>query len=240
MPADARAGDAVLDDHDRSMRHRAPETVASFPSLGRVDAAELWRTNGDIGQACLEHPFVQGIARGDLARPAFEFYVAQDAVFLEAFARAYALAIGRAPDRASMDDFKALLDGVFDELGLHAGYAERWGVALDVEPAPATRAYTDFLLRVASLEPVGHLCAAMTPCMRLYAWLGQQLQPDTDPDSPYREWVETYADPEFEALAATLEGLLDRHGGDTARRAGHYRTALELEHGFFSAASAVR
>ena len=49
----------------------------------------------------------------------------------------------------------------------------------------------------------------MTPCMRLYAWLGAELQPVTVANSPFREWVETYADPGFQRLAVTLEDLLN-------------------------------
>ncbi len=55
------------------------------------------------------------------------------------------------------------------------------------------------------------------------------------PDSPYREWVETYAEPTFEQLATTLEDLLDRLGGEPEVVAGHYRTAMRLELAFFGA-----
>lgn len=201
-----------------------------------MTAAELFAANLDLATACRDHPFLQGIASGALDRRAFAAYVAQDAAFLDAFVRAYALATAKAPDRESMLAFKALLDGGVEELALHRGYAARWGVDLDPEPRPATSAYTDFLLRVAALEPVGHACAAMAPCMRLYAWLGQQLRPVTAASSPYREWVETYADAGFEALAATLERLLDRLGGDPSTIAAHYRTAMRLELAFFAAA----
>lgn len=200
-----------------------------------MTADELFAANLDLATACREHPFLQGIASGDLDRVDFAAYVGQDAAFLDAFVRAYALAIARAPDREAMRAFKALLDGGIEELELHHGYAARWGVDLEPEPAPATRSYTDFLLRVAALEPAGHVCAAMAPCMRLYAWLGQQLHPVTAADSPYREWVETYAQPDFEELARTLERLLDRLGGDPATVADHYRTAMRLELAFFAA-----
>jgi len=201
-----------------------------------VKAAELFEVNLDLARACRDHPFVQGIADGSLDRAAFCFYIAQDATFLDAFARAYAFGVAKAPDVQAMTAFKSLLDGGLDELDLHRGYAARWGVDLEVVPAPATRAYTDFLLRVAALEPVGHLCAAMTPCMRLYAWLARELQATASSDSPYREWVETYSDPAFEQLATTLEDLLDRLGGDPEIVAGHYRTAMRLELAFFGAA----
>ena len=201
-----------------------------------MSARELWRCNRDLANDCLKHPFVQGIASGQLSRVSFQVYVAQDTCFLEAFARAYALALAKSPDREGMAVFKDLLVGIFEELGLHRSYAERWDISLEPEPLASTRAYTDLLLRVASLEPVGHIAAAMTPCMRLYAWLGQQLAPKLDPDSPYREWVETYSSPDVQALAARLEALLDHYGGEPARLAELYRRAMQLELAFFQAA----
>lgn len=202
--------------------------------MARTEA--FWKASQDLVRACETHPFVRGIATGDLPRERFAFYVGQDAFFLEAFARAYALALAKAPDRESMEAFRELLNGVFEELRLHQGYAARWGVDLRPEPAPATRTYTDFLLRVAALEPPGHTVAAMTPCMRLYAHLGQFLRPHTDPASPYREWVETYASPAFEALARRLEALLDRLPGEEEIQRALYRTAMECEVRFFDAA----
>jgi thiaminase/transcriptional activator TenA len=205
-------------------------------SRQEIDAKELWEGNRDLAEACLGHPFVQGIASGELDRERFRIYVAQDAYFLQAFARAYALALAKSPDREGMLVFKDLLAGVFEELELHKGYAERWGISLESEPLPPTSSYCDFLLRTASLEPVGHAAAAMTPCMRLYAFLGRQLAPTLDPRSPYREWVETYSSPELEVLSSRLEGLLDRYGGDPERMTWLYRRAMELELAFFEAA----
>ena len=202
----------------------------------KLTAEELWKLNRDTADACLAHPFVQGIASGDLSRERFRVYVAQDAYFLEAFARAYALALAKSPDREGIADFKDLLVGVFEELTLHEGYAARWGVSLEPEPLPSTSTYCDFLLRTASLEPVGHTAAAMAPCMRLYAFLGQRLAPKLNPESPYREWVKTYASADTEALASRLEALLDRYRGDPEHLAWLYRRAMELELAFFQGA----
>ncbi|MDR7544346.1 MAG: TenA family protein [Armatimonadota bacterium] len=199
-------------------------------------ARRLWDEHRDIAERCLAHPFVQGIASGALPRDRFAFYVEQDAFFLETFARAYALALAKSPDREGLSAFKALLDGALDELKLHREYAARWGLTLTPVPSAETRAYTDFLLAVASLEPAGHIAAAMAPCMRLYAYLGQALLPVVTPSSAYREWVDTYSSANFEGLAATLEGLLDRYGGDPARMGAHYRWAMTLEWRFFDAA----
>jgi thiaminase (transcriptional activator TenA) len=199
-------------------------------------AAALWRANADLADAAAAHPFVRGLGDGTLARRQFQRYVAQDAHFLESFARAYALGLARCPDREGIWAFFELLAGVQAELRLHAAYAARWD-APAAEPAEATLNYTDFLLATAATGSVGELCAAMAPCMRLYAHLGQALAPlgDRD-DNPYVEWVRTYADPAFEALAARLEGLLDRYATDRPTVRSAYRRAMALELAFFEAA----
>jgi thiaminase/transcriptional activator TenA len=213
--------------------------VPSLESRSSDLAARLWTQNQDLAQACLRHAFIRRLATGSLPVKSFKAYVAQDANFLEAFARAYAFALARSPDRAGLEAFHSLIGGVLAELHLHARYAARWEVDLtEVEPAAATLAYTDFLLATAGTRGLGEICAAMTPCMRLYAYLGQSLAAEGAAQStnPYCEWIETYASPEFDSLAATLEGLLNRYAHDTPTVSGTYRRALRLELGFFAAA----
>lgn len=196
----------------------------------------LWQDSADLAAAALSNPFVRGLGDGTLPRESFAGYVAQDAFFLESFARAYALALANSPDRAGIEAFADLLAGVRDELRLHTAYAQRWGIDLaTVEPAPVTLAYTDFLLATASVGGVGQTCAAMTPCMRLYAYLGQTLA-TTGTSTTYQEWISTYADPQFEALASRLERLLDTYVGDIDRARVTYRRAMRLEIDFFQAA----
>jgi thiaminase/transcriptional activator TenA len=197
----------------------------------------LWKENEDLAQAALEHRFVRGIGDGSLPLESFQSYVAQDAFFLESFARAYALALVHSPDPDGMSDFADLVTGVLEELELHGSYAQTWGVRLDgVVPAEATLAYTDFLLSTAALKSVGETCAAMTPCMRLYAFLGRSLAEEgQNQNNPYAKWIATYSDPEFDALAATLERLLDRYASDAPGTRSAYRRAMELEIAFFEA-----
>mgnify|MGYP006114799823 CR=1 FL=1 len=126
-------------------------------------------------------------------------------------------------------------------------YAAKWGVDMSaVTPAPTCSAYVDFLQHVASTMDVAACAAAMVPCMRLYAHLGQRLRAAQlaggAPESAgaYQEWIDTYADEEFEGLAATLEKLLDRYaaGASAVRVAeleGLYTKAMELERDFFDA-----
>ena len=201
-------------------------------------AKTLWEANADLARAILEHPFVCGIGDGTLPLASFQEYVVQDAVYLESFARAYALALAHSPDAEGVREFAGLVAGVIEELELHAGYAEKWGVdPTKAQPADATLAYTDSLLATAALGSVGQTCAAMTPCMRLYAYLGQSLAVEGhDEENPYDEWIQTYSTSEFDALAAKLETLLDRYATDTDGVRDAYRRAMRLEQSFFEAA----
>ncbi len=198
----------------------------------------LWNANSDLKTACLEHPFVQGIATGTLPEACFRYYVGQDAFFLGAFARAYSIAAAKTPDWEGFTLFHALGDGVLEELRLHEGYAAQWGVDLQqTEPGVATRRYTDFLLATAWGSDIGLITAAMTPCLRLYAFLGQSLAQPQIPAHQYGDWIKTYSDAEFEQLAQQLEGLMNRYiKHQEAEARSIYRYAMQCERDFFEAA----
>lgn len=198
---------------------------------------ELWQANQDLAGDCLQHPFVQGIADGTLSQKKFAYYVGQDAFFLGAFARAYSVAAAKAPDWQGFEVFHSLANGVFEELRLHQGYAAQWGVNLQtVEAEPATRRYTDFLLATAWGSDVGVTAIAMAPCMRLYAFLGQQLAQNPIPDHLYATWIRTYSSPEFEQLGQQLESLANRYASVTPVVRATYRYAMLCERDFFQAA----
>jgi thiaminase/transcriptional activator TenA len=198
-------------------------------------AQRLWDINGDLGARIRIHDFVEGLGNGSLPVESFKRYVAQDAYFLEAFARAYAFCLANGSSRDDLYDFSELISGVVEELKLHKSYTERLQIDLSsVTPVAATKFYVEFLLNTARRGKLGETIAAMTPCMRLYAWLGQSLA-RTNVAPAYADWVKTYSDPGFEALAVRLETLLDKHAADTPAVRANYRRAMELELGFFAA-----
>jgi thiaminase/transcriptional activator TenA len=108
----------------------------------------LWQQNVRLARECLHHPFVRGLADGTLDTETFKRYVAQDAFFLNAFARAYAFAAAGSQDMATFTQIWELLNGVLRELQLHADYARELKIELDrVQPYPAVAAYTVSCLR---------------------------------------------------------------------------------------------
>lgn len=197
---------------------------------------KLFEENMDIVLACLDHPFVQKMASGKLKKDKFVYYMSQDAFYLKAYARAFALGIVKSPDEISMKTFKALVNGTFDELNLHNSYSKKWDFPLDTLPAKATLNYTDFLIRVASLEDIGCIAAATLPCSILYAYLGTELEKIYDPKTPYKDWIETYSSEEFKEGTKDLEFILHKYGNDNSQIKSNYRRAMELEYDFFDEA----
>lgn len=198
---------------------------------------DLWQANLDLAQACLQHPFVQGIGSGDLPRARFVYYVGQDAFYLEAFARAYSIAAAKTPDWEGFRTLHALVDGVLEELRLHAAYAAAWGVDVRaVKPGSTTRRYTDFLLATAWGHATGLTTVAMLPCMRLYAFLGQELARAGIPEHAYADWIRTYSAPGLADLVQQLEDLADRYATCSPLVQSTYRYAMVCERDFFQAA----
>src|SRR5215210_8332792 len=100
-------------------------------------------------------PFVRGIGDGTLALEPFAYWVRQDYLFLIEYCRLFGLAAARAPDLETLTRFADLLQATArTEMDLHRAYARELGISaaeLEAEPiGPTTRAYTDFLLRVAA------------------------------------------------------------------------------------------
>lgn len=193
---------------------RAPRTERFTDHLRQL-ADPIWR-------AQLEHPFVRGIGDGTLEIEKFKHWVKQDYRFLIEYCRLFALGAARAPDLATLARFADLLQATArTEMELHRAYCAEFGISpeeLEREPmGPTTRAYTDFLLRVAALGDFAELTAALLPCMWGFSEIGQALAAHGLPPEPrYARWIEMYADPEFAALAAWCRDLVDRLARDAS------------------------
>ena len=200
---------------------------------------KLWESNYNLASLSLNTKFVQGIKNGNLPKTKFQEYLAQDYFFLESFARAYGLAVSKSRNKQTIRTLSVLLSGVSEELILHETYAKEWEIDLTTNfIEPATKKYTDFLEDVSVNLSLIEIISAMTPCMRLYSWLGKNLS-NMISDNPYKEWILTYADESFDNLAKSLEYLIDEYDEsyDIHQINFLYKKAMELELEFFNAYS---
>jgi thiaminase (transcriptional activator TenA) len=175
----------------------------------RTLAEPIWRAQH-------EHPFVRGISDGTLDIERFKHWVRQDYLYLIDYCRLLGLASARAPDLDTLTRFAAMLQATaHTEMDLHRAYAREFGIEpseLEQElMAPTTRAYTDFLLRVAAIGDYAELVAALLPCLWGFSDIGRALDAAGAPDEPrYAKWIAMYADSDFAVLAEWCRDLLDR------------------------------
>jgi len=212
----------------------------SLTAALRAEADSVWQAQHD-------HPFVRGIGDGTLDSGRFTHWVRQDYLFLIEYCRLFGLAAARAPDLPTLVRFADLLQATArTEMDLHRACAREVGISeaeLAAERmAPTTRAYTDFLVRVAATGDFAELAAALLPCMWGFSEIGQGLRARGLPAEPrYAKWILTYADPEFAALAGWCRELVDRLGAGAdevgrRRMADAFLTSSRYEYLFWDMA----
>jgi thiaminase/transcriptional activator TenA len=208
---------------------------------------ELEPLHDEVVTGIVEHPMVAGIGDGTLDPEPFRRWVKQDYVYLVEYNRVFALGAAKAPDLERMETFAELLhETLHTEMDLHRSYAADFGISeaeLEAtDPAPTTRGYTDFLVRVAALGTFGDLVAALLPCMWGFNETAERLAADSLPDEErYAEWIRTYTSDEFADLADWCRALLDEvAAGAPERTRERYRdlfhTSARYEYRFWDAA----
>jgi thiaminase (transcriptional activator TenA) len=164
------------------------------------------------------HPFVVALGDGSLSRSNFEFYIRQDALFLDELTKTFGYAVTRSSDHAEMLQLGTyLLDTLQVEAALHRSYGERFGLTpteMAATPmAPTNYAYTRHLLSIAATGTLPEILTAILPCAWIYAEIGQHLVKTASPgpDHPYTDWLATYAAPDFDAVEKWIRARLDSH-----------------------------
>lgn len=207
----------------------------------------LWESiNEDIYPSILNHPFLQGLTRGDLSQGAFQYYVNQDSAYLGAFGRGLAILAARCdfPDGFMMFCEHAR-NTLIVEQALHREFLQsfdsfseppRWN-----DLSPNGLLYTSYLLRVAHECPYHEAVAAFLPCYWIYRRVGQHLVKAGSPNPLYQRWIDTYSGDEFGEVVKEMLALVERVGADVSesgqlRMRDHFRRTSELEYLFWDAA----
>jgi len=154
-----------------------------------------------IFQAIMEHPFVQGIAKGDLKKEQLIHYVKQDFEYLNAFMKIYGLAISKSTNRQDMELFNNQISFVLhSEIHPHNNFCEVAGVKYEdlqgFPVAPAAHHYIRHMLTVAHQGGIADIIAVLLPCPWTYVEIGKKLLEEVNPDSthPFYDWIHFYGD----------------------------------------------
>ena len=176
--------------------------------------------------AAVSHPMVAEIGAGSLPHETFRYYFEQNVLYLEDYARAIALIIGRAPDLAAVTVLTRFLSQIVDtELPANYAFLARLGgpaqassaQASSARPGPAavmtpvTYAYTRHLLDTAGRHELPAGLAAVLPCQWSYGELATRLAVAMPADPVYADWIAMFAGDGYDELVQASTSLLDQH-----------------------------
>ena len=176
---------------------------------------EIWQQTAVLRRAIDDLPFNRELAAGTLGRERFQFYITQDKLYLDQYARTLAIAGARAPDLRAMDKFVgSALGALAVERALHGQFLEQFGMSeadiLTAEPSPTCLAYTNFLIAAAHHESWPVLVAAILPCFWIYHDVGVRIAGETVADNFYQPWIDTYADDAFAGSVRDVIRITDQ------------------------------
>lgn len=189
-------------------------------ALMREGCAPAWRDY-------TRHDFVQGLGDGSLPRAAFLYYLVQDYVFLVHFSRAWSMAVVKSETLEEMKTCAATVDALVNhEMALHVQTCAAEGITeqqlFDAREEVENIAYTRYVIDAGLQGDFLDLMAALAPCVFGYGEIGATLGKSAAAETPYNEWISTYAGDEYQEVCSTIGEMLDNA---VTRRLGNDPTA---------------
>lgn len=163
--------------------------------MKQIWSQEAWRLSASVFEAILNLPFLNELAEGTLPREKFNFYIGQDALYLNDYSKVLAHIASRMPDTELSETFLGFAaNGIAVERGLHASFISE----APKQKSPTCLFYTS-LLKSSVMEDLAVECAAVLPCFWIYREVGKEIAGRAKLEgNPYAIWISTYADETFE------------------------------------------
>lgn len=165
----------------------------------------------DIWQQYNQHPFVLGIQNGTLDKEKFRHYIIQDYLYLEDYARTFAVGVAKAKSLKIANLFAKYIAVMNGELDVHTGYLAKLGITQEeIQSAPRALdnlSYTSYMLRVAYEESEAEILAAILSCAYSYEVIAKKIvesNPTSVNDAFYGDWIKGYISERYSIDNAVL------------------------------------
>lgn len=162
---------------------------------------DAWKQAAPVYDSIVNHPFNRDLESGSLSKERFEYYMAQDALYLPEYSKALTALAAKLENAAEAKKLLLAAIECLEEI-------RPAGVQAKAEMAPAARMYADFLLATAAYKSREELAAALLPCYWVYLRLARAMR-KPDPKNPYKSWIETYSSQKYEKAVEDFRRLTD-------------------------------
>jgi len=183
---------------------------------GRSAASMLHEQGAEAWDAATHHPMVIGIANGSLPHETFRRYFTQNVLYLEDYARAIGIVVGKAPDRDAVTTLTRFLAQIVEhEIPANLAFLERLGGDADTAAGRGTMlavtyGYTRHLLSACALGDCAEGLTAVLPCQWSYGELARPLTAHPPDDPIYADWIGMFGNDDYDGLVGRTTALLDR------------------------------
>ena len=182
----------------------------------------LMASVSDIWPEYNNHPFVKGLETGTLDPQKFRRYIIQDYLYLNEYAKVFALGIAKSKNPETVRLFSSVIDAIANvEMNVHKGYMGRLGVTQEELDSASRKlanlSYTSYMLRVAYEEGEPEIFAAILSCALSYEDIAKEIvkrTPDSVNHELYGTWIRTYSGEEYCGLNDILSSFLERAADD--------------------------
>lgn len=191
-----------------------PCLPGAAPAAAQDFTLGLWQSIGPVYEKILIHPFLKGLADGNLPRDRFQFYLLQDRLYLRAFAQALNATAAKAPrEEWALTLSRHAIEALEAERALHDEILKTWGVhpaeAAQASMAPTNAAYTNHLLAAAYSGSFAESMAALLPCYWIYWEVGKELARKGSKNPAYQKWISNYAGAAYAKTAREAIAIIE-------------------------------
>lgn len=145
-----------------------------------MSAQELWDSAAPMIAVTEKHPFLVAMVDGTLEEANFQYYVTQDAYYLQDFADCLRRLANNAPTTEDATRLNAFATGAEEaEMSLHNSFFKQWNIIVGERTASAEQQmpncllYTSYLKRVVATESHAQGLACLLPCFWVYMHVGK-------------------------------------------------------------------
>ncbi|MBE8723082.1 thiaminase II [Sphingobacterium pedocola] len=204
-----------------------------------------WDNITPLYQNILDMPFIRELQQGTLPLEKFQFYMLQDARYLEHFGRVLAFLGSKCQDNAqALDFFDFGKNALIVEKALHESYFQDFGLTVQqhIPIEPVCHHYIHFLKSTAAFDSLEVAMAAVLPCFWIYKEVGDHIySKQMVVGNPYKKWIDTYSGDDFGESVRKAIDYVDIMAEQTTAKVREqmldaFVTASRLEFQFWNAA----
>ncbi len=182
-------------------------------------ADRLFKTTEDLWKSYLEHPFVKGIAEGDLDIDKFRFYMIQDYRYLLEYSKVFAYGIIKSGREDIMRRFAMMVKDTLDgEMEIHKKYMARLGITpkevAEAKTSLLNQSYTSYMLDIAAKGDALDVLVAVLSCAWSYQYIGEHHTriPGALENETFGEWIDGYSCEDYRKSTQEIIDLVNELG----------------------------